>query len=122
MAKKILIIEDDFFIRDLYQLQAKKSGFEVITAVDGEEGVKKARSESPDLLLIDLMLPSLDWISIIKTLKADPKFKDIPCIIVTNFEGSGKDKEAKDAGAADYLLKIKNTPEKVIEAAKKYLK
>lgn len=119
--KKVLIVEDDFFIRDLYEFQARKSGYEVIIASDGEEGASKAMFEVPDLILSDLMLPKLDGISLIKKLKADPKLKDIPFILITNLEDSSKEQEARDAGAIDYMLKIKVTPEKVIEVVKKYL-
>lgn len=119
---KILIVEDDFFIRDLYELQAKKSGFEVVTASDGEEALNKAKDEMPKLILLDLMLPKMDGITVIKTLKSDPRFLNVPCILITNLEDSTKEQEAKSAGAAAYMLKIKNTPEQVIENIKTYLK
>lgn len=119
--KKILIVEDDFFIRDLYQLQAQKSGYDVVTASDGEEGLNKAKSDQPDLILADLMLPKMDGISLIKALKKDPKFIDVPCVIITNLEDSTKGEEARKAGAADYMLKIKNTPQQVIENIAKFL-
>lgn len=119
--KKILILEDDFFIRDLYEMQAKKAGYDVITASDGEEGIQKTKAEKPNLILIDLMLPKIDGISIIKAIKTDPTLANIPCILVTNLEDSAKEKEAAAAGAAAYLLKIKNTPTKVIEVIKQYI-
>lgn len=117
-AKKILIVEDDVFIRDLYEIQAKKSGYQVITASDGQEGVDKAKAELPNLILFDLMLPKLDGISAIKNLKADSKTSKIVCVLITNLEDSTKEKEAKEAGAALYMLKIKNTPQAVIEQVK----
>lgn len=119
--KKILIVEDDFFIRDLYVLQATKEGFEVVEAGDGEEGLQKAKVGSFDAILIDLMIPKLDGISLIKALRADPKFAKTPCIIITNLEDSTKEQEAKSIGATAYLLKIKNTPESVINTVKTYL-
>lgn len=118
---KILIVEDDFFIRDLYEMQAKKEGYIVVTAADGEEAVAKAISELPNLVLIDLMLPKIDGLSVIKTLKADPNLSKIPCVIITNLEDFAKEQEARQAGAVGYLLKIKNTPQQVIESLKKYL-
>lgn len=118
--KKILIIEDDFFVRDLYEAQARKVGYEVITAADGVEALEKASKEKPDLILIDLMIPDLDGITLIKEIKADPNLKNIPLVVITNLEDASKEKEAREAGAAGYLLKIKNTPEMVIENLKKY--
>lgn len=120
-GKKVLIVEDDFFIRDLYEMQVKKMGYQVITAGNGEEGVNKAKTERPDLLLTDLMLPKFDGISIVKTFKSDPTLAAIPCIIVTNLEDSTKEKEALAAGASAYLLKIKNTPSKIVQVIKSYI-
>lgn len=119
--KKLLIVEDDFFIRDLYEMQAKKVGLEVSTASDGEEAIEKAKDISPDGLLIDLMIPKIDGINLIRKLKEDPRMVNIPCLIITNLEDVSKEKEAKEAGAAGYLLKIRNTPEVVIENIKKLL-
>lgn len=119
--KKILIVEDDFFIRDLYEIEARRAGYDVITAADGQEGVDTAKKVMPDLLLIDLMLPKMDGISIIKTLKALPEFANIPCLIITNLEDSTKEEEAKAAGAAAYMLKIRFTPEAVIQAIQTHL-
>lgn len=119
--KKILIVEDDFFIRDLYEIEAKRAGYDVITAADGQEGVDMAKKVIPDLLLIDLMLPKMDGISIIKNLKVFSEFANIPCLIITNLEDETKEREAKAAGAAAYMLKIRFTPEMVIQAIKTHL-
>lgn len=118
--KKILIVEDDFYIKDLYEIQARKVGYDVITASDGEEAISKALSELPDLILIDLMIPKVDGISVIKNLKSNPKFRNIPIIIITNLEDFAKEKEAREAGASGYMLKIKYTPEMVIDNLKDY--
>ncbi|MFH0937392.1 MAG: response regulator [Candidatus Daviesbacteria bacterium] len=120
--KRLLIVEDDFFIRDLYELQARKSGFEVVTASDGEEAYLKAKSQPFDILLIDLMLPKIDGITLTRTLKADPKMVGIPFVIVTNLEDPSKEQEARNAGAVEYLLKIKNTPQTIIDSLTTYLK
>lgn len=119
--KRILIVEDDFFIRDLYDLQARKAGFEVVVASDGEEGVLKAKSETFNIILVDLMIPKIDGISLIKQLKTDPRLKNTPCIVITNLEDSTKEQEAREAGAVGYFLKIKNTPEVVINSLSNYL-
>lgn len=119
--KKILIVEDDFFIRDLYELQARKAGYDVIIAADGAEAIEKARKDVPDILLIDLMLPKMDGLTVMKSIKADPRFTNTPCVIVTNLEDSTKEQEARSAGAAGYLLKIKNTPEMVIKDTLNYV-
>ena len=118
--KKILIVEDDFYIRDIYELQAKHEGYDVMTAADGEEALKKVRSELPDLVLLDLMLPKVDGMTVLKTIKQDPQLQKIPCVVLTNLEDSTKEQEALSLGAAAYLLKIKYTPGSAIETLKKY--
>ncbi|OGY06989.1 MAG: hypothetical protein A3D24_01520 [Candidatus Blackburnbacteria bacterium RIFCSPHIGHO2_02_FULL_39_13] len=120
-GKKVLIIEDDVFIRDLYEMQAKKMGYQVITADNGEEGINKAKANPPDLLLTDLMLPKLDGISIVKMFKSDPTLSKTSCLIITNLEDATKEKEALAVGASAYILKIKNTPSKVVEMFKNYI-
>lgn len=119
--KRLLIVEDDFYIRDLYSLQATREGFEVVEAGDGEEAIQKSKSENFNIILVDLMIPKIDGITLIKTLKEDPKFASVPCIVITNLEDATKEQEAKAAGASAYLLKIKNTPETVINAVKTYI-
>ena len=114
-------MEDDFFIRDIYEIAARSAGYDVTSAVDGEEAISKIKSLSPDLVLLDLMLPKVDGISVIKATRADPKTKDIPIVVITNLEDSTKEQEARNAGANDYLLKIKNTPNQVLEKIKQYI-
>lgn len=119
--KKLLIVEDDFFIRDLYEINAREAGFAVKTASDGQEAVTMVQAEIPDLILLDLMLPKMNGIDVVKTLKADARFAKIPIIIITNLEDEVKHKEALDAGAVEYLLKIRNKPNEVVEILKKYI-
>lgn len=119
--KKLLIVEDDFYIRDLYVLQARNEGFDVVEAPDGADALQKAKSGNFDVILVDLMIPNIDGITLIKTLKSDPKFTNIPFIVITNLEDSAKEQEARKAGASEYLLKIKNSPESVMETVKKFL-
>lgn len=121
IKKKILIVEDDFFIRDLYEIQARKSGYEVITATDGQEALTKVKDETPDLVILDIMLPKMDGISVLKAIKMDGHLSKIPCILVTNLEDSLKEREAKQEGAAAYFLKIKTTPQQLIDSLAQYI-
>jgi CheY-like chemotaxis protein len=120
-VKKLLVVEDDFFIRDLYSAAAKSQGYEVLVAVDGQEALDQVRTTHPDIVLLDLMLPKIDGLTVLKTLKADKAVSSIPVIITTNLEDPAKEQEARSLGAADYFLKIKNTPTSVIEKLKMYL-
>ena len=119
--KKILIIEDDFFIRDLFVSQAQLEGYEVITAVDGEEALVKAHAVVPDFVLLDIMIPKVDGITVLKSLKADQQLAKVPVIVVTNLEDKTKEYEARKEGALDYILKVHSSPAAIISQVKEYL-
>lgn len=119
--KKILIVEDDFYIRDLYSIQAKLMNYEVITAADGEEAIANIRSHQPDLVLLDLMLPKVDGMTVLKTIKADPACANVKFIITTNLEDASTEQAAKKLGALEFILKLNNPPLTVLEIAKKHL-
>ncbi len=119
-GKKVLIVEDDFYIRDLYSMTAKEEGFIVTEASNGEEALFELRSDAPDIILLDIMLPDMNGMTILKTVKETEELKHIPVIIVTNLDESAKEQEAMSLGAAEYLTKIRVTPIQVIDTAKKY--
>ena len=83
MAYKILIVDDEPHIVMVVKVRLEKAGYEVISAGDGREGLDKARTEKPDLILLDLMLPLISGDEVCRTLKADPEYKKIPIIIFT---------------------------------------
>ena len=104
-AKKILLVEDEEDIRKTvgYQLTAK--GYEVVMAQDGEEGLRKARADSPDLIILDLMLPKIDGHKVCGLLKNDARYKGIPIILFTA-RARKEDKElSKEVGADAYITK-----------------
>jgi len=103
--KKILIVDDEVDILRLVGARLKLLGFDVITAMDGKEGLDKARSEKPDLMILDLMLPHLDGYQVCKMLKLDETYKNIPIILFTA-KASEEDKEVGvEAGADAYITK-----------------
>ena len=120
LQRKLLIVEDDFFIREIYQLQAHRDQYLTILAGDGEEGLNKIRNERPDSVLLDLMLPKIDGFTVLKTVKSDPYISDIPILILTNLENSHIEEQARALGAVDYLFKIHTTPVNVIKVVKQY--
>ena len=105
----------------MYEIQARKTGYEVVTATDGEEALAKVKEELPNLVILDIMLPKMDGISVLKSLKADGKLSGIPCVLVTNLEDPLKEREAMQEGAAAYFLKIKTTPQQLIGTVAQYL-
>jgi CheY-like chemotaxis protein len=108
--KKILLVEDNALNRDLL-VQLLDGQFEVIIAVDGAEGVKKAEEEKPDLVLMDLALPVLDGWEATRRIKANSALKKIPIIAVTSHAMIGEAKKAYEAGCDDYLAKPVNEVE-----------
>ncbi len=119
--RKILIIEDDKFLRDLITQKLRKEGFNVIEAVDGEHGLKKVKDENPDLILLDLILPGIDGFTALIEMKKDPGLALIPVIILSNLGQKDDIEKGLKLGAIDYLIKAHFTPGEIIEKIKKVL-
>ncbi len=119
-VKKILLIEDDYFIYQLYTRVLRQAGFEVTSAIDGEAGIQAA-DNSFNLILLDIMLPKIDGINVLKKLKENPATKNIPVILLTNLGQENIIKMAFSIGAQGYLLKMSVTPYEMIERIKPFL-
>ena len=102
---KILFVEDEPTLQKELNEILQQEGFKIISAFDGNEGLKLARLERPNLILLDLILPKKDGFEVLKELKADEKMKDIPVIVLTNLEGVGDVEKALTLGAKTYLVK-----------------
>ena len=102
---RILLIEDDQFLRRACEVGLKKRGFTVLTAVDGEEGLRQAHAESPDLILLDMLMPKLSGMQALAALKDDEKTRDIPVVILSNSSVEADVQRAKELGAIGYLVK-----------------
>ena len=102
--KKILVVEDGELNRDLL-IQLLEDQYQVVVAVDGEEGVRKAEQEKPDLILMDLGLPVLDGWEATERIKANNELKHIPVIAVTSHAMVGDERRAREVGCDDYLSK-----------------
>jgi DNA-binding response OmpR family regulator len=115
-GKKILLVEDDAFINDIYQTKLKESGFEVIVSEDGLNALKKMEDGlTPDLILLDVMMPYLDGMEFLKKIRAKEEWKAIPVILLTNLFHKENIDEGMDLGANDYLIKSHFTPSEVLE-------
>jgi DNA-binding response OmpR family regulator len=122
MAKKILIVEDDKFLRELIAQKLIKEGYDIVEAIDGEEGIKKIKETSPDLVLLDLILPGVDGFEVLSRVKADPSLVTIPVIILSNLGQKDDIEKGLKLGAVDYLVKAHFTPGEIIEKIKLILK
>jgi DNA-binding response OmpR family regulator len=115
---KILIVEDEEILLTALSEELKQEGFQVVGAKDGVEGVEKAKSEKPDLILLDLVMPRLDGIGALKEMKADAEIKDIPVVILTNLSDYDKISDALSLGAMDYLVKANYRLEELVNKIK----
>ncbi len=115
MQKRILLIEDDEFIRDLYKRQLDLAGFSTDTASTGIEGIKKTEQSPFDLILLDIMLPDINGIEVLGKLKENEQTKQIPVIALSNVGLDEVMTEAKKLGAVKYLIKSLYTPDKIID-------
>lgn len=120
--KKILLVEDDLFLRDLYVEVLKEEGFTVLTAEDGEEGLRLGQ-DHPDasIMLLDIMLPKMHGIDVLKKLKAEPKSAVLPVVMLTNLTEESVVQESLRLGAVGFLVKVKFTPPQVVEKVKDFI-
>lgn len=122
MAKKILFIEDEMRLQEALGAKLKKEGYEVISAFDGETGLKMAEEQKPDLILLDLILPKKDGFKVLEEIKAKPELNSVAIIVLTNLE-SGRDVEKCLAyGVHSYLAKTNYSLEEIVQKVAEALK
>lgn len=115
---KILVVEDDKFLRELIVRKLEGENYDISQAIDGEEGIKKIREEKPDLVLLDLILPGIDGFDVLAKVKEDVQTSQIPVIILSNLGQREDIEKGLKLGAADYLIKAHFTPTEIINKIK----
>lgn len=118
---KILIVEDESALQKTLGDMLTKDGYEVVKALDGEIGLGLAKSELPNLIILDLILPKMNGFEVLKALKADPNTKTIPVIVQTNLESMDDIQRALGGGASTYLVKSNYSLEEVLQKVKQAL-
>lgn len=118
--KKILFVEDEATMQKTIT-DALTGRYELISAMDGKTGLDLVRSEKPDLVLLDIILPKMNGFEVLKEIKKDPKIKDIPVIILTNLEGPDEVNKALELGATTYLIKSSYGLEELIKKIRNIL-
>jgi len=121
MVKKVLLIEDDEFIRDLYKRQLDKGGFFTYAFSNGEEGLKSIEDNRYDLILLDIMLPGMNGLDILRNIKQNDATKDIPVIMLSNLGQDAVIREGLVLGAIGYLIKPSFTPNQIVQEIKAIL-
>ncbi len=102
---KVLICDDDLLLLELMEFRLQTKGYDVVRAVDGAEALTKARAESPDIIVLDAMMPKSDGFEVLGRIKGDPNTSDIPVIMLTARKGERDIVSALEKGAEDYLVK-----------------
>lgn len=117
---KILLVEDEIYLNDLYKLVLEKEGYKVDTAYDGQKGIDLAQ-ENPHLILLDIMLPLVNGIDVLKALKESNATKDIPVIVLSNLGQDSVVQQAIKLGALEYVIKLQIEPKQIVEKVNKTL-
>jgi len=118
---KILLVEDDKFLVRAYKDGLERAGFEVLTAFDGQEGIEKMKSEKPDLVLLDLIMPVKNGFEVLGEVAMVDELRKIPIIILSNLSQESDLERGMALGATDYLVKADFSLESVIEKVKEHL-
>ena len=112
---KVLLIEDDKRVRELYELVLSIDEYNVIGAETGEEGLEKAKKELPDLIFLDIRLPQMNGLQVLEKLREDKLTKDIPVIILSNMDDESMISQGLSLGANEYVVKSHIVPKELLE-------
>ena len=117
---KVLLVEDDKFLRTVLEKKLSAEGFEVISAIDGDEALEKITVEKPDLILLDIILPKKGGFIILENIKKDPELKSVPVLIISNLGQEEDIKKGLSLGAVEYFIKAKISIDDIIKKIKEY--
>jgi DNA-binding response OmpR family regulator len=120
--KKILIVEDEKILAEMYKERFSKEGFEVVLAFEAKEGLALAKKERPDLIVLDILLPRENGVTFLTWLRKDEEIASIPVVAFSNYDDPQTKREAAKLGVKGYLIKTNYTPQEIVEKIKNYLK
>jgi len=118
---KVLIVEDNPLVSRMYQTVFEFEGFEVDMARDGEEGLAKLKKHLPKMVLLDIMMPKMTGIDVLKDIKANPRTKNIPVVVLTNLSAMKDAEKALSLGAVKYIVKSQTKPKDIVKQIKQIL-
>jgi two-component system chemotaxis response regulator CheY len=120
MAKTVLSVDDSGSIRQMVSFTLKSAGYNVVEAVDGQDGLDKAKQKTVDLVLTDQNMPRMDGLTLIKSLRAMPAYRSVPILMLTTESGDAMKMQGKAAGATGWIVKPFD-PQKLLEVVKKVI-
>lgn len=118
---KIVLVEDDPTLVDMYTVKFTQEGFDLKVAQDGAQGLELAKRELPAVVLLDVIMPGMDGFAVLEALKNNPSTKSIPVLLLTNLGQDADKQKGEKLGAADYLVKANLTPGEVVEKVRSLL-
>ncbi|MDQ7814946.1 MAG: response regulator [Patescibacteria group bacterium] len=121
MKKKVLIIEDDGFLASIYAQKLELSGYEVAFATNGEDGLKLAQKDRPDLVLLDLLMPRMDGFEVLEKIKADEATKGIKVLVLSNLGQKEDVERCLKLGAEGYVIKAHSLPDETVKRIQEIL-
>lgn len=119
--KKVLVVDDEKVLLELLVSKMEQNGFTVIGAQDGDEGLQKALDERPDLILLDIVMPKMDGITVLKKLRQDDWGKNVPVIVLSNLNTAEAVEKSLENGVYDYLVKVDYSLDDLVAIVKKKL-
>lgn len=120
-AKKILIVEDEPNLLDLYRVALEQAGFGVLTAENGEAGYLLAKDKQPELILLDILMPKVDGYEMLRRLKKDQNTKNVPVVIFSNLSQKEEIEKGLKLGAKDFIIKTSITPMALVDKVKAWV-
>jgi DNA-binding response OmpR family regulator len=121
LAKRILIVEDDEFLAEIYNREFLSAGYECQIAADGERALSMMKESNYDLILLDIMLPKMDGLTVLEHIRKDSKTAKVPVVILSNLSQDSTVKQGLALGANGYLLKAQYLPQQAVNEVKKFL-
>lgn len=116
----ILLVEDDPAVSGMYKLKLEMEGYRVTVCADGEEGLRVAREQKPQLIFLDVRLPRMDGMTVLEAMRGDDRTRHIPVLILSNYGEPPLIERGLRLGAREYLLKSETTPSSVAARARSY--
>jgi len=119
---RVLFVEDDALVAQMYRLKLELDGYSVEVVVDGVAALEKARSMQPDIIFLDIRLPKLDGLSVLEKLRADPATEHLPVVILSNWNEKELVERGIKLGALDHMIKSQTTPARLSQRLRDWLK
>lgn len=120
-AVRVLFVEDDTSVAEMYKLKLELDGYRVDVATDGEMALEMARRELPDIIFLDIRLPKLDGFGVLQALRANAKTQDVPVVILSNYSERELGDRVAKLGVLDHLIKTETTPAKLAAGLERWL-